>query len=54
LSLEENNILIADFNEKEVLEAISQMEHNKAPRSDGFVAQFYQHFCKVIKNDLMA
>jgi hypothetical protein len=29
------------------------MEHNKAPRSDGFPADFYQTFCEVIKSDLM-
>ena len=31
LSVEENNILIADFSEKEIYEAIMQMEKNKAP-----------------------
>jgi hypothetical protein len=44
LSFEENNILIADFAEEEVLEAISQMEHNKAPGPDGFPTEFYQTF----------
>ena len=54
LSVEENNILIADFTEKEVFEAISQMKHNKAPGPDGFPAEFYQTFREVVKGDLMA
>jgi hypothetical protein len=39
---------------EEVHDAIFQMEHNKSPGSDGFPAEFYQHFWGVIKNDLMA
>ena len=35
-------------------EAISQMERNKAPRSDGFPAEFYKTFWEVIRDDLMA
>jgi hypothetical protein len=38
LTLEENNLLTKAFTEEEVCEAISQMEHNKAPGSDGFPA----------------
>jgi hypothetical protein len=30
--------------EDEVFEAISNMEHNKAARPDGFPAEFYQKF----------
>jgi hypothetical protein len=52
--LEENNLLTSPFTEKEVHEAISQMEHNKAPGPDGFPAEFYQKFLEVIKEDLMA
>jgi len=37
----ENSILTAPFLEKEVKEAIFQMEHNKAPGPDGFPAEFY-------------
>jgi hypothetical protein len=54
LSVEENEILIAAFTEKEVFEAISQMEKNKAAGPDGFPAEFYQVFWEVIKPDLMA
>jgi hypothetical protein len=42
LSEEESTILTSPFTEEEVLEAISQMEHNKAPGPDGFPAEFYQ------------
>jgi hypothetical protein len=44
VSPKENENLIADFTENEVREAIFQMEHNKAPRPDGFPAEFYQVF----------
>jgi mannosylglycoprotein endo-beta-mannosidase len=54
LSLDEKSILAADFTEKEVYEAILQMEHNKAPGPDEFPAEFYQTFWEDIKSDLMA
>jgi len=44
VSPEENDILVADFTESEVREAIFQMENNKAPGPDGFPAEFYQVF----------
>ena len=53
LTAEENDILTADFLVKEVYEAISQMELNKAPGPDGFPAEFYKTFWEVIRNDLM-
>lgn len=39
-----NAILVAPFTVDEVREAIFHMEHNKAPRPDGFSAEFYQVF----------
>ena len=42
------------FTEKEVREAIFQMNHNKASGLDGFSAEFYQIFWSLIKDDLMA
>src|SRR6266542_2452001 len=54
VSQTENNFLTAPFTEKEIKEAIFQMEHNKAPGSDGFPAEFYQKFWEVIKGDLLA
>jgi hypothetical protein len=54
LSPEEKDILITELSEKEVLEAILQMERNKAPGSDGLPAEFYKTFWDVIKGDLMA
>jgi exonuclease III len=53
LSPDENTSLTAEFSEKEVLDAINSMEHNKAPGPDGFPAEFYQRFWDTIKNDLM-
>jgi hypothetical protein len=41
---DENDLLVADFTEQEVYDAISQMEKNKAPRPDGFPTEFYQVF----------
>jgi hypothetical protein len=54
VSDEENEILIANFSENEVREAVFQMEHNKAPGPDGFPAEFYQVFWGVIKDDHLA
>jgi hypothetical protein len=51
---EERVILTSPFSEERVFDAISNMEHNKAPGPDGFPAEFYQSFWPVIKNDLMA
>ena len=50
----ENEILILEFTEAEVREAIFQMEHNKSPGPDGFPVEFYQAFWDTIKGDLMA
>jgi hypothetical protein len=47
---DEKNILITGYTEKEVFEAISQMEHNEAPGSNGFPAKFYKRFWDVIKH----
>jgi mannosylglycoprotein endo-beta-mannosidase len=44
VSDEENEILIADFTENEVRQAVFQMEHNKSPGPDGFPAEFYHVF----------
>jgi mannosylglycoprotein endo-beta-mannosidase len=54
LSNEENEILVADFTEQEVHDAIFQMEKNKAPGPDVFPTEFYQKLWDVIKNELMA
>lgn len=44
VSQEENNILTTPFSVEEVCEDVFNMEHNKAPRPDGFSAEFYQVF----------
>jgi hypothetical protein len=54
VSEEENDVLVAEFTEAEVREAVFQMEHNKAPRPDGFPAEFYQVLWSIIKEDLMS
>ncbi|WVZ93196.1 hypothetical protein U9M48_039196 [Paspalum notatum var. saurae] len=41
---EENNFLVPPFTEKEVKEAVFQMEQNKSPGPDGFPVEFYQVF----------
>jgi hypothetical protein len=53
VSPEENSILIADFSEEEVYNAIMQMEKNKSPGPDGFPVEFYQKCWHIIKTDLM-
>ena len=53
VSQEENEFLRAPFTEKEVRDAVFDMEHNKALGPDGFPAEFYQQFWDVIKSDLM-
>nr|AAP04197.1 hypothetical protein [Oryza sativa Japonica Group] len=53
VSLLENEALTQEFTEKEIKEAIFQMEHNKALGPDGFPAEFYQVFWNVIKFDLL-
>ena len=50
---EENNILSRPFSEKEIKDAIFQMERNKAPGPDGFPAEFYQKFWDIIKYDML-
>ena len=49
----ENDVLTAPFTELEVQKAIFDMEHNKAPGPDGFLAELYQKFWNTIKWDLM-
>jgi hypothetical protein len=41
VSLEENAILTAPYSEEEIRKTVFQMEHNKAPGPDGFLAEFY-------------
>jgi hypothetical protein len=42
VSQEENDLIVRPFTSDEVCEAIFQMEHNKAPGTDGFPEEFYQ------------
>jgi hypothetical protein len=52
VSHEENDLLTRPFTIEEVREAIFQMEHNKAPRSDRFSVEFYQSCWEIIKMTL--
>jgi hypothetical protein len=52
ITQEEADELIKPFSMEEIKSAVFQMEHNKAPRPDGFMAEFYQYFWELIKNDL--
>jgi len=45
----ENEFLCDEFSEKEIRDAVFQMEHNKAPGPDGFPAEFYQFFGKLLR-----
>ena len=49
----ENSLLIDLYLEDEVRKAVFQMEHNKSPGPDGFLAEFYQNLWDVIKSDLL-
>jgi len=49
----ENEFLTTPFTEKEIRDAIFDMDHNKTPGLKGFTAEFYQQFCDVNKEDLM-
>ena len=40
----ENEFLTASFTEKEIQDAMFDMEHNKAPSPDGFPAEFFSNF----------
>jgi len=40
----ENEFLTASFTEKEIRDAIFDMEHNKAPSPDSFPAEFFSIF----------
>jgi hypothetical protein len=53
VTISENELLTAPFNEKEIRDVVSVMEHNKAPEPDGFPDDFYQKFWEVIKEDLL-
>ena len=53
ISTEENEILTTVFSEKEIHDALMQMEKNKAPGPGGFPAEFYQCFWKILKHDLI-
>jgi hypothetical protein len=50
----ENENLIQPFTESKIKITIFQMEHNKAPGTDGFPAEFYQVFWELIKYVLLA
>jgi hypothetical protein len=42
------------FSENEITKALFQIEHNKSPKLDGFLVEFYQHVWDIIKSNLLA
>lgn len=42
------------FSEEEIRTTLFHMEHNKAPRLDGFSAEFFQVFWSITKDDLVS
>ncbi|KAK1649992.1 hypothetical protein QYE76_067797 [Lolium multiflorum] len=54
VSQEHNDMLNADFSEKEVKDAIFGSYAEGAPGPDGFSFLFYQHFWELIRADFMA
>ena len=53
VSPQENAILTSLYSEEEIRKAVFQMEHNKVPGPDGFLAEFYQNFWDIVKSDLL-
>lgn len=49
LGEDENELLTTPFTEKEVFEAISQMNNNKPPGPDDFLVEFYKRCWDIIK-----
>lgn len=50
---EENEFLTSHFTEKEILDAIFDMEHNNIPSPHGFLTEFSKQFYEIIKGDLI-
>jgi hypothetical protein len=53
VSMEENDMMEADFSEEEILTAIKGSYAEEAPGPDGFSFLFYQKFWPIIKSDLI-
>ena len=53
LSPDENASLTSHFLEKEIFDAISQMERKKALGSDGFIAKFYGRCWEITKTGFL-
>jgi hypothetical protein len=52
--LEDLTALDASFSLEEVWEVVRHLPHSKAPRPDGFTAEFLQSCWDVVKADIMA
>jgi hypothetical protein len=50
----DNNVLCDHFSEKEIKEALFQMEKNKAAGPDSIPAEFYQICWDIVKNDIVS
>ena len=54
VSLEENNALLAPFEEDEAAAIIEAMNPSSAPGPDGVPVRFFQVFWPTIKDDILA
>ena len=45
---------MAPFSEEGIKMTVLDMEHNKTPDPNGFLAKFYQFFWEIVKPDLMS
>jgi hypothetical protein len=50
----DNNVLCDHFSEKEIKEALFQMEKNKAADPDSIPAEFYQICWDIVKKDIVS
>jgi hypothetical protein len=53
VSQDDNELLCKPFSEKEVKDALDQMEENKAARPDKIPIEFYQSYWHIVKDDVV-
>lgn len=53
VTIDMNDKLCAEFSEKEILDAMFQIETLKSPGPDGFLPRFFQRHWSVLKEDII-